>query len=242
MAETPSGQQLGLHLRAATGRDAPRIAEIHMAAFGGNAMLRAQIPTAAARRGLRACVEAKARADIDDPGISVLVVVATTTGCDEDKSDAAAVIVAFAKWTHPVRPSGSDSAHVEAPWTWPAGTDLATLGAWAARAAEAERRSAVGDTPCYRLSFIGTDPAYGRRGAGRLLVQWGVRQADASGVPLYLESTVEAAPFYAANGFAAGETMVLPIRVVDDDGGEAAEAAEKTRVYEEVVFTYFPAR
>ncbi len=62
-------------------------------------------------------------------------------------------------------------------------------------------------------------------------MQWGIQQSNASGSPLYLESTVEAAPFYKKNGFTAGETISLPICV---DGG-----AER-QIYEEIVFTYYP--
>ncbi|RYP76454.1 hypothetical protein DL769_003620 [Monosporascus sp. CRB-8-3] len=209
-----------LHMRAATHEDAPRIAEIHMAAFGPNAMLHAQFPTPAIRKGLQICIEKKALADIDDPKTTVLVV----TGSDDPEKNVG-VVIAFAKWSHPVLP-GED--YVEPPWIWPEGTDLDTLGAWTAKAAEAESRS-VGDAPCYRLSFIGTDPTYGHRGAGHLLVQWGIQQSKASGSSLYLESTVEAAPFYKKNGFTAGETISLPIYV---DGGA------ETQIYQEIVFTY----
>ncbi|KAI0531918.1 putative GNAT family acetyltransferase [Xylaria digitata] len=211
-----------LHMRAATRQDAPRIAEIHMAAFGPNAMLHAQFPTPAIRQGLQTSIENKALADIDDPKTTVLVVLSS-----DDPEKNAGAVVAFAKWSHPVRP---DEDYVEPPWVWPEGTDLDTLGAWTAKAAEAEGRS-IGDTPCYRLSYIGTDPTYGNRGAGQLLVQWGIQQSNASGSPLYLESTVEAAPFYKKNGFTAGETISLPIRV---DGGTEAQ------IYEEIVFTYYP--
>lgn len=57
-------------------------------------------------------------------------------------------VIAFAKWSHPVFP-GED--YVESPWMWPVETDLDTLRAWTAKAAEAESRS-IGDTPCYRMS------------------------------------------------------------------------------------------
>lgn len=67
-----------LHIRVATPQDAPRIAEIHMAAFGPNAMLHAQFPTPAIRQGLQTCVEDKALADINDQNTTVLVV----TGSD----------------------------------------------------------------------------------------------------------------------------------------------------------------
>ncbi|KAI1325120.1 putative GNAT family acetyltransferase [Xylariaceae sp. FL0255] len=211
-----------LHLRAATAEDAPRIAEIHMAAFGENAMLHAQFPTASVRKKLQICIEEKARADINDPKTSVLVIESFN---DFEETPGAAV--AFAKWSHPVHPS---EEYVEPPWNWPEGTDLDTLGAWIAKATEAENRS-VGDTPCYHLFFIGTDPSYTGRGAGKLLVQWGIDQSEATGAPLYLESTVEAAHFYENNGFTAKEIVTLPIRV---DGGT------ETQIYEEIVFTYFP--
>ncbi|KAI1127594.1 putative GNAT family acetyltransferase [Nemania abortiva] len=212
-----------LHLRDATRQDAPRIAEIHMAAFGPNAMLHAQFPTPDVRQGLQTAIENKALADIDDPKTTVLVVTAP-----EDTNKNASVVIAFAKWSHPVHP-GED--YVEPPWIWPEGTNLDTLRAWVSKAAETERRS-IGDTPCYCLTYIGTDPTYGRYGAGKLLVQWGIEQSKASGSPLYLESTVEAAPFYEKNGFTAGETISLSICV---DGGKEAQ------IYEEIVFTYYPA-
>ncbi|KAF2972597.1 hypothetical protein GQX73_g861 [Xylaria multiplex] len=229
-----------LHMRVATRQDASRIAEIHMAAFGPNAMLHAQFPTPAIRKGLQTSIENKALADIDDPKTTVLVVL-SSDGVDgystalpqslhritSDPETNAGAIIAFAKWSHPVRP---DEDYVEPPWIWPEGTDLDTLGAWIAKASEAESRS-IGDTPCYCLSYIGTDPIYGNRGAGQLLVQWGMQQSNASGSPLYLESTIEAAPFYKKNGFTAGETISLPIRV---DGGT------ETQIYEEIVFTYYP--
>ncbi|KAK8117516.1 uncharacterized protein PG998_005797 [Apiospora kogelbergensis] len=211
-----------LRMRDAIRQDAPRIAEIHMAAFGRNAMLHAQFPTPATREALQTCIRDKAVADIEDPKTTVLVV---TSSDDPEKNDNP--VVAFAKWSHPVV-SGED--HVEPPWIWPEGADLRTLKAWITKAAEAESR-AVGDAPCYHLSFIGTDGTFGRRGAGYLLVQWGIQQSNASGMPLYLESTVEAAPFYEKNGFTAGEIISLPICV---DGGT------ETQIYEEIVFTYFP--
>ena len=63
-----------LHLSLATPEDAPRIAEIHMAAFATNGMLLAQFPTPEIRAGLQISIEEKALADIKDDKISVLVV------------------------------------------------------------------------------------------------------------------------------------------------------------------------
>ncbi|KAK8076436.1 hypothetical protein PG994_003708 [Apiospora phragmitis] len=233
-----------LHMRTAIREDAPRIAEIHMAAFGSNAMLHAQFPTLAIRKGLQTCTKEKALADINDPKTTVLVVTSSDArdseyiSCDERTTDfptmpsgpenTAGTVIAFAKWSHPVLPG---EEYVEPPWIWPEGTDLDTLGAWIANAAEVESRSAVGGAPCYHLSFIGTDPSFGHRGAGHLLVQWGIQQSNESGAPVYLESTIEAAPFYENMGFTSGEAISLPICV---DGGT------ETQIYEEIVFTYCP--
>ncbi|CAG9977947.1 unnamed protein product [Clonostachys byssicola] len=212
-----------LLMRLATRQDARRIAEIHMAAFGPNAMLRAQFPTPAVRRALQIAIENKVLADIDDPKTTVLVV--TVGSNDPEKS--LDNVISFAKWSTPVDP-GED--YIEPPWIWPEGTDLDTLAAWVARAAEAESRS-VGSTPCYRLSFIGTEPSYCGRGAGSLLLQWGIQRSNTSGSPLYLESTKEAAAFYKKNGLTAGEVISLPIRI---------DGVSETQIYKEIVFTYHP--
>lgn len=70
-----------IHMRTATRQDAPRVAEIHMAAFGHNAMLLAQFPTPSIRQRLQTCIEDKALADIDDPNTTVLVV--TSSDCKD---------------------------------------------------------------------------------------------------------------------------------------------------------------
>lgn len=114
--------------------DANRIADIHMAAFGTNALLRAQFPTPDVRTQLRNCIATKAAADIRDPNIAVLVV------RDQDK------IVSFAKWSLPVSTS---ETYVEAPWVWPEGTDLEVLGEWTEKMEEAQQR-ALGERPSYR--------------------------------------------------------------------------------------------
>ena len=121
-----------LKRRFAINTDAPRIAEIHMAAFGKNAMLRAQFPSADARQALQKSIEAKALSDITDPKSSVLVVKDSSIQASGDKGS---VI------------EGED--YVEPPWIWPEGTDFAILTAWAKQAEEAQRK-AMGNTPCYR--------------------------------------------------------------------------------------------
>lgn len=133
-----------LKLDLATPADAPRIAEIHMAAFGPNAMLRAQFPSPQVRRALQGCIEHKALVDIDDPKTTVLVV--RDIRDDEAQQEKVPPAVAFAKWSHPI---GQDENYTEPPWVWPEGTDMGVLNAWTDTTEGAEDRIMAGN-PCYR--------------------------------------------------------------------------------------------
>lgn len=143
--------------------DAGRIAEIHMAAFSSNAMLRAQFPMPALRESLQNTIELKALADIDDPKTTVLVV----RDVPDNETDQAQhesltrelnganarlrdPVVAFAKWSHPVA-DGED--YTEPPWLWPKGTNWEVLESWTKKTEEAQQR-ALGQRPCYRTFAI----------------------------------------------------------------------------------------
>ena len=47
------------------------------------------------------------------------------------------------------------------------------------------------------------DPEHQRRGAGRLLVQWGCSRADKAGLPGFLEASDAGRPLYESFGFVA---------------------------------------
>ncbi|KAI0142720.1 putative GNAT family acetyltransferase [Xylariaceae sp. FL1272] len=206
-----------LVLSLAEHADAPRIAEIHMAAFGSNKMLRAQFPMPDLRQALQDCIEKKALADMDDSKTTVLVV-SITDDPEERKLDIPShqsaagiqnrpIVIAFAKWAHPVN---DHEAYVEPPWIWPEGIRMDVLDAWSKQTDEAQMK-AVGTAPCYRLPFIGTDPCYERRGAASLLIEWGKERCELDKVPGYLESTVEAADLYAKHGFTSVDKICLDI-------------------------------
>ncbi len=125
---------MALTLCPASESDTDYIADIHMAAFGANAMLHAQFSTAAIRSELRKCIAQKASGDIRDPKKAVLVV--------KDGNE----IISFAKWDLPVI---EGERYVERPWVWPEGTNLAVLDEWMEKVEEAEER-VVGGQECYR--------------------------------------------------------------------------------------------
>jgi hypothetical protein len=65
-----------------------------------------------------------------------------------------------------------------------------------------------------------------------MLLQWGIEQAERSGHPIYLESTMEAVPFYEKRGFIKGARMSLDISGKGD--------LEGVQIYEEVGVVYRP--
>ncbi|KAI0425127.1 putative GNAT family acetyltransferase [Xylaria sp. FL1042] len=237
-----------LELYPAVPADADRISEIHMAAFASNAMLLAQFPTPYVREGLRESIRLKTLADIDDPKISVLVVRVTPPGfgasiatgaeagnhhhsraigeCSRGEAQEGRVI-AFAKWSHPIC---EDEEYEETAWIWPPGTNMKILESWG-KATEEVQGQAVGECPCYRLTFMGTDPAHERRGAASMMVRWGIEQCNKDGILGYLESTLDAAPFYEKMGFVAFGKISLRYLV---------EVQCQQELYEEIAFVHRP--
>lgn len=131
-----------LRVTTAAEPDADRIAAVHMAAFGTNALLRAQFPSSNIRTKLWKCIAAKAAADIRDPNIAVLVV--------RDQEDR---IISFAKWSLPVTLEQDHGSYTEKPWRWPEGSNFPVLDEWAAKL-ERAHRNVLGETPSYRKSFF----------------------------------------------------------------------------------------
>ncbi|MCN9242755.1 GNAT family N-acetyltransferase [Streptomyces sp. RY43-2] len=65
--------------------------------------------------------------------------------------------------------------------------------------------------PHWYLAVIGADPAARGQGQGAALLRSGLAQADAAGLPAYLESSKESnLPFYEHFGFTVREELTLP--------------------------------
>lgn len=126
---------MALVLSLAEEADADRIADIHMAAFGTNLMLRAQFPTPSVREKLKITLIEKVIDEIKDPKWAVLI------ARDEKKKD----IVSFAKWRRPILDS---EAYAEGAWNWPDGTRLDILEEWT-RLVEDASESVLRGQPCY---------------------------------------------------------------------------------------------
>ncbi|KAF2137922.1 uncharacterized protein K452DRAFT_257132, partial [Aplosporella prunicola CBS 121167] len=62
-------------------------------------------------------------------------------------------------------------------------------------------RKALGKKPHYFLSLLITDPNHQGRGAGGMLLRWGLERADKAGLITYLEATEAGRPVYKRFGF-----------------------------------------
>ncbi|KAH8700371.1 acyl-CoA N-acyltransferase [Talaromyces proteolyticus] len=205
-----------LALSLAEEADADRIADIHMAAFGTNLMLRAQFPTPSVRDKLRVSLAEKVINEIRDPKWEILIV--------RDEKE----IVSFAKWRRPILES---EVYVESPWNWPDGTRLDVLEDWTRIVEDASEKVLCGK-PCYCLSFIGTDPKHERRGAASILIQWGLEYSKRDNIPVALESTQVAWPLYQKLGFRAEKDISMVLEGLGADG--------KPIIYEEKSLIFRP--
>ncbi|KAK0742416.1 hypothetical protein B0T21DRAFT_282711 [Apiosordaria backusii] len=184
--------------------DAGRVAAIHIAAMDRNPLLHAQFPTPESLQGLHRFLEAETLDEIRDPASGVLV----------SRDGPAGAVTGFVKWTSPAHPQDvklekGDIVHLE-------GCCRRFLDEYASLAEEAKERS-VGDKPCYRLSFVCTDPKYQGRGIGTLLTRKVLEMAEVDNLAVYLESTDAAVSIYERLGFRTIDSfeMRIPSRGAD---------------------------
>lgn len=127
--------------------------------------------------------------EVHDPGARFVVV--------EDTVASPPALVAFAKWNCPVAPG---SPQPPLPECWPADGDPALAGVFFGKLAEMHEGIMAG-RPHWYLEIIVTRARYQGRGAGGMLMGWGVERADEEGVECYLDATPEGKHLYEKFGF-----------------------------------------
>lgn len=83
----------------------------------------------------------------------------------------------------------------------------------------AERKK-LGNRPIVIVHSLVTHPDHQRRGAGKLLLQKLVNEADAEGLEVYLEASQLARPLYAKYGFVPGLVKVFDLQRYGREGQE----------------------
>jgi len=134
--------------------------------------------------------------EIKDPNARFLVVVDTDSTAEYPGN-----IVAFAKWVvpgAPPQPPVPDSV-------WPADGDPTLAGVFFQELVSMHEGN-MEERPHWYLEIISTRREYQGKGAGSLLLDWGVQKADDDAVECYLDSTPEGKGLYLKFGFEEIET------------------------------------
>jgi Acetyltransferase (GNAT) family len=70
------------------------------------------------------------------------------------------------------------------------------------------RREVLGGKPHVMLNTLLCDPSQRRRGAGKMLMQWGIKKSEELGIVAYLEASSMGKPLYTLLGYkSVGETV-----------------------------------
>ncbi|KAI9707746.1 MAG: hypothetical protein M1836_000708 [Candelina mexicana] len=85
-------------------------------------------------------------------------------------------------------------------------------------AIEERRRKWIGGEAHCLLYILCTDPAHQRRGAGKMLVQWGCEEADKLGLPAYVEASAAGHRLYESCGFEDREKVVMGKDLIGEYG------------------------
>ncbi|KAH8748628.1 acyl-CoA N-acyltransferase [Diaporthe sp. PMI_573] len=129
--------------------------------------------------------------EIHDPNAQFVVV--------EDTVASPSALVAFAKWNAPVVGPGTPQIP-PLPDCWPADGDPALAGVFFTKLADMHEQIMEG-RPHWYLEMIVTRGEYQGLGAGRMLMEWGVKRADEEGARCYLDATPEGKHLYERFGF-----------------------------------------
>ncbi|KAG8160667.1 hypothetical protein KVR01_008931 [Diaporthe batatas] len=165
-----------LRLRPGIPADIEDMCETVLDAFSGNMIGRTFFPrTSASARTFWLDTLAE---EVNDPNARFVVV--------EDTVSSPPALVAFAKWNTPV--------------CWPADGDPALASVFFGKLADMHEQVMEG-RPHWYLEMIVTKGKYQGKGAGSMLMRWGVERADEEGFECYLDATPEGKLLYHRFGF-----------------------------------------
>ncbi|KAH8890141.1 acyl-CoA N-acyltransferase [Thozetella sp. PMI_491] len=184
-----------LQLRPANPDDVPEIVAVAQKAFATNDIhLRCLHPESKLAREFW---YSSLSEEIHDPNAHFVVV--------EDADATPPIFAAFAKWNRM-----PENMHQDAPPDdiWPKDGDVELAIHFFGKLFEMHE-SIMGTQAHWYLELIATKNEYQGKGAGGMLVKWGVDKADQEGWPCYLDSTPDGKALYLKHGFRNLETLTF---------------------------------
>ncbi|KIW94951.1 uncharacterized protein Z519_04931 [Cladophialophora bantiana CBS 173.52] len=176
---------MSLVLRPADEADAPRIVEIERLAYASNPLNPILFPGPFPAEATAERAEGLVKQLHEDPTIRWMKVLDTGTG----------EIAAFAKWNIIKEPREPSRARQFGP-----GCNVEACEEFFG-GIHRKRNELMGGKAYCLLDLLQTDPKYQGRGAGGMLIKWGLDIADELRLPAYLESSPAAHNLYQKFGF-----------------------------------------
>ncbi|MCJ1264625.1 hypothetical protein MMC22_004499, partial [Lobaria immixta] len=93
---------------------------------------------------------------------------------------------------------------------WPQGSQVPLVKEYYA-ALDAKSEKYVDTEKDYVLKALNTHPAYHRKGCGSMLLEWGVKKADAEGARIYLDATPAGCALYLKSGWKVVDEVVIDL-------------------------------
>ncbi|KAF2640364.1 hypothetical protein P280DRAFT_470040 [Massarina eburnea CBS 473.64] len=132
-------------------------------------------------------------------------------------------VIAGARWTYhrPANPAAKERTwdEVDKELVAPDPYPETNIGVWNGifDLFYASKREIMGTRSYFSLDTLVTDEKHYRRGAGGLLLEWGLKRADEEGVEAYLESSPMGRKLYERYGFVAVKEVSLDLKRWDGD-------------------------
>ncbi|CAK7213753.1 hypothetical protein SBRCBS47491_001912 [Sporothrix bragantina] len=199
---------MSLTMRPATEADLDRLVDVYFSAFGGNPINDRVFPASSTQS--RPFWRKNLADNLKEDHVRFQVMETIPTSDSEEKQ-----IAAFAVWNAPLK--ATDAIPAMPPLSaWPSDGDLEAASEFFYDL-ERQHKKFMGPTsdsedqkqrPHWYLELIATHRDFQGRGAAGALLRYGEQQADAEGVPCYLDATPDGRPVYtsAGHGFREVET------------------------------------
>ncbi|MCJ1401662.1 hypothetical protein MMC11_004879 [Xylographa trunciseda] len=188
--------------------DMERLMEIQNRAFSTDPWNQVMFPNGVTAASKITMVE-MVRKDFHDPHTVFVKVV------DTDRENE---IVSFARWYIYKQERPESEWNKPAEWRdWGPDTNNKALNDFIGALAEARRKHMAGKPHCL-LGLLDTHPDHQKRGAGGMLVQWGINVADEAGLCCYLEASSAGYTLYRQKGFKDVETIEMDMAKYGKEG------------------------
>jgi hypothetical protein len=210
--------------------DIPIITRIHLAAFLTNKFY----GTVWYKGATRSVVESQESRHLhfltSDPTVRYVKVVGyppPRPSPGEPAPSTEGAIIAFAKWHVYTTAAAVDTRQDAGSRSWPPDCNVPCVEDFWSKLQAVRREWGPKLGPHIMLDILATDPRHMRRGAGKMLMKFGINMADEMRLPCFLEGSPEGLSLYRGSGFVVVDWIWLDLAKYRDRGAEVEQGHER---------------